>query len=171
MLGWGDYSLTLNLFTGRRDHVSYEKEKEMDRAILQDFGQNEILLMKDMVDIASSNESKKMTKYYNKEYNSMYKDFFRSISNSGQYGEKYTHGFVVESKNMYRYGGLTFNRTVGNNTESWGLNSEWFRHGFQNKFAHDFASYQRQFPMLSNTFTPIRNLSTQRNSKFTFWGK
>ena len=150
-IGWGNYSLSLNLFTGKRNGLAYQREEEIDREIIQDFGGNEKQIMND---------------------DAQYKSFFRPLlSNSGQYGERYTHGFVMESKNTYRYGGLTFNRTVGGKTESWGLNSEWFRHGFQNKFAHDFASYQRQFPMLSNTFTPIRNLSTQLDSEFTTWGK
>ena len=85
----------------------------------------------------------------------------------GQYGETYTHGFVHEQGDRHRYGGLTLNYQGA----SVGLNSEWFRHGVQNIFAHDWANDQRQFEMLSDDYKPVLNFSNQEDSNFTLWGK
>ena len=85
----------------------------------------------------------------------------------GAFGENYKHGFVIEQGTKYRYGGLTLNY----GGISAGVNSEWIRHAFQNVFAHGFLQPQRQFPMLSNDWKPVMNMSNQGTSKFTTWGQ
>jgi photosystem II stability/assembly factor-like uncharacterized protein len=84
----------------------------------------------------------------------------------GQFGEKYTHGFVVEKDTPYRFGGLTLNY----NGISLGIDSDrYVRHPVQNSFAHDWLNDQRQFPVLSGGIKPIYNFSTIRSNGFTTW--
>lgn len=85
----------------------------------------------------------------------------------GKFKEVYTHGFVEEQGERYRYGGLALKYdgiTVGEN-------SEWIRHGFQNIFAHDVVQPQRQFEMLSDEWSPIFDFSTQPILFFSVWAQ
>ncbi len=60
-----------------------------------------------------------------------------------------------------------------------GVNSEWIRHGFQNRTAHNLIQDQREFPMMSADWKPVSGssmgllASTELSniSKFTAWGQ
>jgi hypothetical protein len=127
-IGYGDFSVNMNLLTGLRDEMSFTKESIQNKLEGVDGGTPE---------------------------------------GRGVFGENYKHGFVFERGTRYRYGGLTLNYQG----ISAGVNSEWVRHGFQNVLAHDIIRPQRQFPMLSNDWNPVFNLSNQGTSKFTTWGQ
>ncbi|MFN0274433.1 MAG: polymorphic toxin type 23 domain-containing protein [Chitinophagales bacterium] len=84
----------------------------------------------------------------------------------GMFGENYTHGFVYEKGEKYRYGGLTLNY----GEYSIGINSDrWIRGPFQNTVAHDWIQDQRQFQVLSNAILPVINISNISTTKFTIW--
>jgi hypothetical protein len=86
----------------------------------------------------------------------------------GLFGEYYNNGFVVEQGEKYRFGGLSLNW----GGKQVGLNSEWIRHAFQNKVAHNFFTVQRQFPMLSNDWKPILNMHQPGSqNEFTNFGE
>ncbi len=131
-IGYGDFSVDMNLLTGRRD-------KSRPGGYIGSFEQEKTL--------AGGEKGIPM--------------------GIGQFGENYKHGFVVEKGPSYRYGGLTLNYQG----ISAGVNSEWVRHGFQNVLAHDIIKPQRQFPMLSDDWDTVFNLSNQGTSKFTIWGQ
>ena len=90
------------------------------------------------------------------------------LEGKGEFGEKYTHGFVFEQGPQYRYGGLTINYKG----TSIGIDSDrWVRHPFQNYLAHDWIKDQRQFKVLSNDINAVLNGSNLGFSKFTTWGQ
>lgn len=86
----------------------------------------------------------------------------------GQFGENYTHGFVFEQGEPYRFGGLTLKYKGA----SIGIDSDrYIRHPFQNILAHDWIKDQRQFEVLSRDVKAILNASNLGTSKFTTWGQ
>jgi len=90
------------------------------------------------------------------------------MEGKGEFGEKYTHGFVFEQEPQYRYGGLTINYKG----TSIGIDSDrWVRHPFQNYVAHDWLNDQRQFKVLSGDIKAVLNGSNLGFSKFTTWGQ
>ena len=60
---------------------------------------------------------------------------------------------------------------IGFKGKSIGVNSEWVRQSIQNVFAHGWAKPQRMFPMLSNDWDKVYNISNLESSKFSIWSK
>ncbi len=80
----------------------------------------------------------------------------------GNYNEVYPNDLVTESGPRYRLGGAY----VGYKNFQIGANSEWIRHGIQDRVAHG-AKAQPGFEMLSNTWKPYFNYQTF--NPFTLW--
>lgn len=81
----------------------------------------------------------------------------------GAYGEKYTHGLVVETGPKYRLGAAY----IGWGNYRVGVNSEWVRHAIQNVAAHRWISPQPAFQMMSNSWLPY--FQYQTINQFTSW--
>lgn len=82
----------------------------------------------------------------------------------GQYGEKYPSNWTSEVGPRYRLGALY----AGYQGYQVGVNSEWIRHGIQNRWAHGkLAKKQPGFEMLSNDWKFYYNYQTL--NPFTLW--
>lgn len=156
-LGVGDFSLKANLFTGRRDKESYDAELEREGG---KFG----LGKNDDGSSIKPDEGGLFKRIVNVNKGSFHSE--------GEFGEKYKFALVEERGERYRFGGITANYQGSGVYPgiSVGINSDrYVRHPIQNSFAHYIGQPQPMFEVLSGGATPIFNVSTISESKYTEW--